>query len=229
MNPPQRDADPTDDPQSWGRFDTRGGRTAYFAESRKCALSEVLAYFRRNIGTIDPLLKDAEFLGLTDNQLIDLVNAEWMERNHMMPGYLAAGWRFERLIYALTLPPTGYWIDVEHGNSLATIQRELEPELASLGESTIDRSILLGRRRETTVLIASWMRDLVLDDGSYAHGVTWESKHGHGRCWAYWMRRVDDGGEVSDEALKQLDEGKVLSENDASLKAVAEQMGITIC
>ena len=143
---------------------------------------KVLAYFRRNIGTIDPLLKDAEFLGLTDNQLIDLVNAEWMERNRMIPGYLAAGWRFERLIYALTIPPAGYWIDVEHGDSLATIQRELEPELASLGESAIDRSILLGRRRETTVLIASWMRDLLLDDGSYAHGVTWESKLGHGRC-----------------------------------------------
>ena len=79
-------ADSTVTSTLWGPFDTRGGCTAYFAESRKCALSEVLASFGRNIGTIDPLLKDAEFLGLTDSQLIDLVNAEWMERNHMIPG-----------------------------------------------------------------------------------------------------------------------------------------------
>lgn len=148
----------------------------------------------------------------------------------MPSGYLAAGWRFERRMYSLSLPTTGFWIDVEHADSLSPIVMALEPDLASLGATTLDRSNVLGPNREITVLIASWMRGLILDDGSHAYGITWQSKHGHGRCWAYWIRPTDrDTAAASTESPTLLGEGKELSTNNADLKSVADQMRIIIC
>jgi hypothetical protein len=42
-------------------------------------------------------------------------------------------------------------------------------------------------------LIAQWIREQALDDGSYSAGAKFHSKFGGGTCWAYWMRRTDDG------------------------------------
>jgi len=57
-------------------------------------------------------------------------------------GHLPASWRIERLLYRITLPTQGWWIDVEHPDSLAAIETALEPDLAALnvGALTVDRT-----------------------------------------------------------------------------------------
>lgn len=50
LNPPVRG--PVDaDVSSWSRYDTHNGRTVYTASTPGCAFDEVLAAFRRRLGT----------------------------------------------------------------------------------------------------------------------------------------------------------------------------------
>lgn len=65
------------------------------------------------------------------------------------------------------------------------------PESLTLSEVT-------GGGRRCTTLIASSLREQVLDDGSYPLGIRFPSKHGsagagNGHCYAFWMRRRDVG------------------------------------
>ncbi|ALU39051.1 hypothetical protein AS188_04015 [Kocuria flava] len=41
-------------------------------------------------------------------------------------------------------------------------------------------------------MIAEWIREQVLDDGSYAAGLQFHSEYGSRLCRAYWMRRRDE-------------------------------------
>ena len=98
LNPPVRANEPDVDCSGWGRWDTHGGRTVYAAGTRECAFAEVLAYYRRRLGTGDPLTADAAFLRLSAAELVALVEAEWQHRGHLPPGHLAQGWRHERAV-----------------------------------------------------------------------------------------------------------------------------------
>ena len=228
MNPIRQSADPAADPNAWGRFDTRDGRTLYVAQPQRCAFQELLAPLRRRLGTVDSLAKDAQFLGLDADDLAQLVEGEWAERGHMRPGHLPAGWRFERLLYEFQNPPDGWWIDVEHADTIAAISDALDGPLAALGVATVDRSLLLGPDRQVTVAIASWARQLRLDDGSRPLGITWQSKHGAGRCWAYWMRLVDAGSDAAAEPLTLVGQGRSIARGDTALSAAAKAFGITV-
>ncbi|MGJ9403914.1 flavin-containing monooxygenase [Arthrobacter sp. KK5.5] len=69
------------------------------------------------------------------------------------------------------------------------------PETLTLSEVTS------GDRLATT-LLASYVREQVLEDGSYPMGIRFPSKHGstgkgHRHCYAFWMRRRDVGLETT--------------------------------
>lgn len=117
LNPPVRSADTAR--SGWGRFDTPGGRTAYFSSTRECAFAEVLAYLRRSLGTADSLAKDAAALGLTVQELIAVTEEEWSVTGHMAPGHLPRAWRHERSLYELELPRRGWWVDLATPESIA--------------------------------------------------------------------------------------------------------------
>ncbi len=60
------------------------------------------------------------------------------------------------------------------------------------------RSEVTSGRRDVTTVLAAWIKDQVLDDGSYPIGIRFPSKHGavgagSGFCWAFWLRRADIG------------------------------------
>lgn len=228
MNPIRQPADPSEDPNAWGRFDTRDGRTLYVAQPQRCAFQEILAPLRRRLGTVDSLAKDAQFLGLDADEMAQIVEGEWAERGHMRPGHLPAGWRFERLLYEFQNSAEGWWVDVEHADTIAAMSEGLAAQLAALGVASVDRSLLLGSDRQVTVAIASWARQLRLDDGSGPLGITWQSKHGAGRCWAYWMRQVDVGRDVTAETLTLEGQGRSITRGDAALQAAAKAFGITV-
>lgn len=74
-------------------------------------------------------------------------------------------------------------------------------------------------------MIATWIREQVLDDGSLPLGIRFESKHGGGHCWAYWLRRRDDGLDGDEMASHSVTE---IQAHNSALMTVAKRFGIKI-
>jgi hypothetical protein len=227
LNPPTRPDANDADPTGWGRFDTHGGRTVYAAGSPECAFAEVLAYHRRRLGQVDSLRKDAEFLGLDPAALAGRVEREWQDRGHLPPGHLTTGWRTERALYELRLPDPGWWVLLEHPDSLAGTEAARGDALASVGVGELDVSVLRGGNRGATVLIADWVHHAVLDDGSHAHGITYRSRHATGDAWAVWIRTAAGSHDPTRGPVRVLGSAPITS-TDLDLLAVADRFGITI-
>lgn len=205
---------------------TCGSRTLYLAETRECAYAEVLAYFRRRLGQADVLAKDARFLGLDPASLSALVEHEWSRRGHLPPGYLPAGWRAERSLYQIRLPSSGWWVQLEHPESIAVAEVALEDDLASVGVNQLDVAVLRGQNRDATVLLASWLCGLTLDDDTTPLGIRYESRHATGIAWACWLREPTTGSAyVGAEACA----GEPIEINDPDFQRVATRAGLTIC
>jgi len=134
-------------------------------------------------------------------------------------GHLPASWRIERLLYRITLPTQGWWIDVEHPDSLAAIETALEPDLAALNVGALTVAALRGEDRHITTTVARWAQGLHLDDGTLPLGITYGSKHGTGRCWAYWLTDTTPPGLACDE-------GAAITETDADLRRVTDRFRI---
>jgi hypothetical protein len=62
--------------------------------------------------------------------------------------------------------------------------------------------VIFSHDREVTTLLAEWMRDQILDDGSEPLGRRFQSRVADGTCWAVWMRR-DDAGLCSDRVERR--------------------------
>jgi hypothetical protein len=193
------------DRSDWGRYDVAGHRTGYGASPREATYGEALASqrlkFTHDAPTWQELFDDPPPPGV--DSLLEAVEMEWKERGFMAPGTVPAGWRHDRLIYELRLPPTGWFIDIERAESIAAISRALKSELAVLGYERLTVGDLRSERRELTTTIAEWLREQVLDDGSLPHGVRFGSKHDSTwTCWAIWLRALDDGKPVTAEPTK---------------------------
>jgi len=219
LDPPLRGGAPD---ASWSRYDV-AGRTVYLAETAECAYAEVLAYTKRRLGQQDPLTKDAAAVGLSFAEFNGLVGAEWAERQHMGVGHLPSSWRVERLLYRITLPEAGWWVDIQHPDSLAAAETALEAELATLDLSALTVAVLLGDDRHVTTAVARWVHDLRLEDGSTPAGVAYDSKHGTGRCWACWLP-----GDASGQHGLTSDDGSPILAIDDDFLRVAQRFRIHV-
>ena len=230
LSPPERDSGPTPVTE-WNRWDTPGGRTVYGADSPEACYLEALAA-QAPAPTLDSQT------GLPDNpdgpsataSLLTQIRQDWDGEFHFAPGCVPQAWRDERRLYRLWLPPTGWAVDVEHEDSLAAINRALAHRVFAVGGNRIDRGHLLGSDREVTVLIARWLRSLVLDDGTFPHRIAYGSKHGEDqRCWAIWMRELDDGKPLSSEPTTR-DNGHLIErpEKNPPLHSAASRLGLTV-
>jgi len=217
LHPPPRQGTPD---ASWSRYDVTGW-TVYTAETRETAYAEVLAYTKRRLGQRDPLAEDAAAIGLSLSEFTDLVGQEWSERQHMGMGHLPASWRIERLMYRITMPTQGWWIDVEHPDSLAAIETALEPDLADLNVGALTVAALRGEDRRITTTVARWAQGLHLDDGTLPLGITYGSKHGTGRCWAYWLSDTTPPGLACDD-------GCAITDTDTDLRRVTDRFRIRV-
>lgn len=76
-----------------------------------------------------------------------------------------------------------------------------------------------------TTAVASYVRDVILDDGSRPLGIEFRSRTLEGRCYAWWDRRHDDG-----RAPGPNDAHLVSSENVGvpELRHVADKLGIPV-
>ena len=228
LSPPVRATEPDADRSGWGRWDTHGGRTVYAAGTLECAFAEVLAYYRRRLGTGDPLTADAAFLRMSATEFVALIEAEWQQRGHLPPGHLAQGWRHDRAVYRLELPSRGWWVLLEHPASMAAAEVALGERLAAVGIGALDVAVLRGDRRQATVLLADWVSNLTLEDGSAAHGIQYDSRHATGAAWAYWLRRVADDHAAGAERISVLAGERAIDELDPDLQTVAQRFQLTI-
>lgn len=228
LNPRRQPAALSEVDRGWGRFDTLGGSTVYLGGTLEVAFTEVLSYFRRELGDAtnpaDSLAKDAAAVGMSLEAFVAEVDREWRERQHMPLKQLAAIWRHERRSYRLTMPTTGWWIDLHHPHSLQALEESIPDTLRAHGFNGATLGTLHSDIRALTVSIATWARIQTLDDGSRAHGIRYPSNHGAGTSYAYWLRRVDDGGDTQDEAVRS-DNGTLIEPTTVAFKNACERFG----
>lgn len=108
-------------------------------------------------------------------EYVNAIAEEWGERYFRQTACVPAIWRDERTLYGLQLPD-GWWIDIEHPETLGTLARELSSMLSDAGIEHLTTAVLRGEDRSITTEIAQWRRGLRLDDGSEARGLRFGSK-----------------------------------------------------
>lgn len=233
MNPALRAAGV--DVESWGRFDVAGHRTIYGASPTEATYGESLASLRPSpqLGTtrLGDLFDPDDELD-SDMSLQDAITRDWDGDHRFPPGAIAAAWRNERLIYALTPPTNGWFIDLEHARSLRAVEESMGADtLSKLGHTGhLTIGDLRGNNRALTTAIAQWVWEQELESGAAPHGIVYGSKLDSGwRCWAIWLRRVDRGATVDVEPTRS-DAGSTIlpvNHNDA-LKTVTDAFGLTV-
>jgi hypothetical protein len=196
----------------WGRFDSPG-RTIYAAAEREIAYSEVLSPFKRQLGAADPLEADAAALDMTREEFLEVVASEWGERSFMGVGAVPASWRHNRGTYELYATGAGWWINLDHPDTLASLEQAMTSLLVEEGITALTTAILAGENRRITTSIGELLRRCELDDGSQARGLQFRTKFGGSWCRAIWLPNEDEPWEpdiislspepilVSDEAL----------------------------
>lgn len=224
---PQEATRPASNPDAWkrwNRWDVPGHRTIYAADSAACSYHEILATFERqgSAGVAEDLSRFVD--GVYDDGW-DEVTEEWQSRGHMAPFFLPQSWRDDRRMYQLDLPADGWFIDFTAPESFASVGRRIGHELGLLGLSTVDLSTVTSMRRDVTCAIAEWTHGLVLDDGSFPHGIRYASRHGQGACWAVWLRELDDGLTLSAEKTKEAGSADI-DLADPDLQRVCSLLGI---
>ncbi|MET3920049.1 hypothetical protein [Arthrobacter sp. UYEF20] len=226
LSPPERGL-LSEDRSGWYRFDTPG-RTVYAAEDNETAFCEALSWARMTTQHADYLKKTAAFFGAPVEKIRKEVEDEWHANGHLIPGWIPANWRDGRRVYTMRFA-SGAWVDIAHSESIAALNDALN---SLLYEADIPESLTLAEvtsgRREVTTLLASWIRDQILDDGSYPMGIRFPSKYGavgqgHGYCWAFWLRRADVG--LNDD-LVAADAGTEILQNDPAYNFALRRHGI---
>jgi hypothetical protein len=224
MNPLVRETG--EDRAGWGRYDVLNHRTIYAARPEDAAYAESLAFARPALGqiTMGDLFSS---MSAPSRKLMDVVAEEWAERGHMAPGTLPAGWRLDRLIHRIDLDQSGWFIDVESSDSVATIREQLAQTWVAMGLEEFTVAALKGENRAVTTAVADWLWHQVLDDGSLPLGVQFRSKHGSNwRCWAAWLRQTDDGYPEREETTADAGSEIKLPDHNPPLAHVATMFGI---
>lgn len=206
------------------RFDTVG-TTLYFADSKQCALAEVLNGFKLARAALAP---DAAAAGMSLDGYTARVTRQAVDNGLDHPWAIGADWQMARSIYAVRLPAEGTWVQIDHSDTLAALDhlhgrltdldgREPSPPLWSADLEGADRSV--------TTAVASYVRDVILDDGSKPLGIEFRSRTLEGRCYAWWDRRHDAG-----TAPDANDVHLISSENVGvpELHQVADKLGVPV-
>lgn len=184
LSAPERDAALSR--ERWGRYDSPE-RTLYLANDLETAYAEVLSVFKRQLGAVDPLEKDAAALGIKREELLEIVSREWQESSFMGMGAIPRQWRADRMIYEVYAEGEGWLVDVEHPDTLSKLEELLSEVLVREEISTLTTAILRGENRRVTTEVGRLLRRVELDVESNARGIQFGSKFGGGWCRAIWL------------------------------------------
>lgn len=180
------------------RWDTPG-RTIYAGNTELGALIEVLSYITPDDRSLRTMSEFFDDVGADDELFLhQQIAKELSLHGGMAARSVSKGWREDRNIYEFKLPADDWFVDITASDSLGAIDTQLRADLHSthgIDELQVSHLPADGAEaRAVTTRIASWVRDLVLDDGSLPHGVVYPSKYGTDlKNYAVWLRRADDG------------------------------------
>lgn len=180
---------PDDAPDRRGRFDTVG-RTVYFGQTQASAYAEVLQDFRRHRLALEA---DAEAAGFDVDEYIEAVSSQAGANNVDRPWAIGGQWQLDRCLHKVAMPSEGWWVRANDKATINQVSMDLAPRLRELGVGLLTLADLEGESRAVTTLVAQYIRDQNLFDGSRPLGIEFPSKTGYGTCWAWWNRRADDG------------------------------------
>jgi hypothetical protein len=122
-------------------------------------------------------------------------------------------------------PEEGWWVDIEHPDSIGAIEKSLTDLLKTQKIAQLDTSHLRSPNRHLTTAIAQWTREQVLFDGSEALGVIFGSRHGEYLNWAGWLRRKDQN--QGTDNYRQVQSNRIPFNHSALLR-VANRYGLKI-
>lgn len=232
-----------DDVEEWARWDSAGGRTIYSADTPTFAYLEVLAYVTPS-ETLAQMPVSKAFpdsdepndqpsdtgRGGSEATMLERIGQEWQDKfGQFGIGKNTKRWREVRSLFPITLPTNGWFIDISHSDTVSALNRS-GPPLGGPVHPTkrVTLANLLDENRAWTCRVATMLREAVLDDGSYAHGIHYHSKHGvEGGCWAFWLRQIDDGQAPSKELVTVGARIEITAPSDnPDLKAAADTLGI---
>lgn len=173
-----------------GRFDSVGS-TVYFAASPECAFAETLTGFRKELLKIAPL---AELVGAASaEEYAARIVAEAKGNDVDEPWAISGEWQMARSIYRVQMPAEGWWVQIDHPDTINALGSQLATLLAraAVHQGPITSAEVEGPNRDLTTLVAEHVRGLVLDTGHEPLGISFRSKTLYGRCWAFFDRRQD--------------------------------------
>lgn len=195
IDPPERTAGTP--VEKWSRWDTFG-RTIYGGSTPSAAFVEVLEYIRPD-PPATPLVELFDDVDADDEStLAAQVERELPGCGAMRYRSVSQGWRQDRRLYELRLPPTGWFVDIAGAESISAIDQQCRKLLNDRGIDQLTLSHLSDSGEDAkavTTGIATWIRNNITHhDGSRPHGIVYPSKWGANYTnWAMWLRRTDDG------------------------------------
>lgn len=181
---------PASQPEMRGRWDTIGS-TVYFAATPECAFAEVLAPLVANRARLTVAAERAGYASADEFAYAVLHQSADLEVDR--PWAISGAWQYARSLYYVTMPTAGWWIQVDHPDSLDALRRQAFGLLPDHPFGELWASHLEGDNRALTTSLANHIRNLVLDDGSEPLGISYRSRTLYGRCFAWWDRRGDMG------------------------------------
>ncbi|UNK47743.1 hypothetical protein [Arthrobacter sulfonylureivorans] len=103
---------------SRGRYDTLGS-TICLADSRRSAYAEVLVGFRMHRARI---ARTAASIGMRLDEYIEAVTADAAANGVDVPWAIPVDWQMDRSIYEIRLPRHGWWVQIDHPDTLRALE-----------------------------------------------------------------------------------------------------------
>jgi len=129
------------DVEEWARWDSAGGRTIYSADTPTFAYLEVLAYVTPSESLNQMPLSTAfpdsdepedqaahEGSGESEATMLERIGQEWQDQfGQFGIGKNTKRWREVRSLFPITLPTSGWFIDISHSDTVSALNRSGPP------------------------------------------------------------------------------------------------------
>lgn len=186
LNPQHRGISSSDDRTGWNRFDIPGQQTVYSASSPEGAYGELLGSLKKP--TAVPAAKYLDDVG--GATIDELIQQDWADAGKRLPPYAVdLHWLNEFRLYTLTLPTSGWLVEIEHSSTVAYLGQHIPGPLWERGIQQITVAELRSSDRSLTTLLAEQLATARLADETHPIGIRYGSKHGSDwSCWAIWLR-----------------------------------------
>lgn len=168
------------------RYDLAGERTIYAASSLEGMYAEILQPLKKP----EPIPASALFDDAGEGETVqDLIAHDFAEDGKQPPHEIDLDGLLKPRLYTMLLPTAGWFIDAEHSNTVAYLNRNRPPVLLPKGLQQVTVAELRGEDRFVTSHLAETMAWPRLQDQSSPIGLLYGSKLGSDwECWTVWLR-----------------------------------------